>query len=87
MKIVLDCRSCKCWGAACETHFGSHFLGEEVTPIDCVVDMVEDGHEELRFFITDRDGQDKTLVVTEENRGDVYNSWREYWEKQQAKAQ
>ena len=44
MKIVFNRRGCNCWDAACETHFGWHFLREEITPIDCMVEMLDDGH-------------------------------------------
>jgi hypothetical protein len=82
MKIVLDQRSCNCWDAACEAHFGWHFLGEEITPVDCVIETVDDDLPELTFYIKDRDGSDKTLVIDDTNRGDAYNSWRQAWEKQ-----
>ena len=84
MKITLDARSCNCWDPACETHFGWHFLREAITPIDCVVEMVDHGCEELTFFIKDRDGTDKELIVNAENRAEAYDSWRIAWEKQQA---
>jgi hypothetical protein len=87
MKIVLDTRVCNCWDPACETHFAWHFLRGQVTPVDCVVSMEEDGSSELSFFITDRDGSQKALVVTDENRADVYNSWRIAWEKQEQEKQ
>lgn len=83
MKIVLDRRSCNCHEPACETHFGWHFLREEITPIDCVIEISEDGQEEITFFIMDRDGVDKTLVVDESNRADAYDSWLLAWEEQQ----
>jgi hypothetical protein len=83
MKIVLDRRSCACWEPACESHFGNHFLGEKITPIDCVVEMEEDGKDELTFLVLDRDGVDKTLVIDEHNRPDAIDSWRAAWEKQQ----
>jgi hypothetical protein len=86
MKIVLDTRICKCWDAACTAHFSSHFLGDEFTPIDCVVEMIEDDSSEITFHITDRDGTQKTLVVGDDNYADAYDSWREAWEKQQAAA-
>lgn len=84
MKIVLDRRSCNCYEQSCETHFGWHFLREEITPIDCVIEMSDDGKEELTFFILDRDGVDKTLVVDESNRAEAVESWRLAWEQQQA---
>jgi hypothetical protein len=83
MKIILDCRVCKCWDAACDTHFGWHFLRDEITPVDCVVDMVEDGNEELTFYIQDRDGSEKILLIDEDNKADAYDSWRQAWERQQ----
>jgi len=84
MKIVLDRRSCNCWEPACETRFGWHFLREEVTPIDCTVEMVDDGKLEITFYIMDRDGEDKTLVVDETNRAAAYDSWLVAWEEQQS---
>ncbi len=83
MKIVLDRRSCNCHEPACETHFGWHFLREEITPIDCVIEISDDGQEQITFFIMDRDGVDKTLVVDESNRADAYDSWLLAWEEQQ----
>jgi len=84
MKIILDRRGCNCWDAPCETHFGWHFLREEVTPIDCTAEMVDDGKSEITFYILDRDGVDKILVVDESNRAEAYDSWRSAWEKQHA---
>jgi hypothetical protein len=83
MKIVLDRRSCKCWDAACETHFGWHFLRDEVTPVDCTLEIAEDDNQEITFHIKDRDGSDKILIVDETNRGEAYDSWQLAWEKQQ----
>ena len=83
MKIVLDRRSCNCYEPACETHFGWHFLRDEITPIDCVVEISEDGQEQTTFFIMDRDGVDKTLVVDDSNRAEAYDSWLLAWEEQQ----
>jgi hypothetical protein len=83
MKIVLDRRSCNCYEQACETHFGWHFLRDEITPIDCTVEVEDDGQPEITFYIKDRDGVDKVLVVNEENKAEVYDSWVRVWEKQQ----
>ncbi len=85
MIIVLDRRSCNCWDAARETHFGWHFLRSKITPIDCTVDVIDDERPESVFFITDRAGQDKELVVNDENRAEAYDSWQLAWEKQQSK--
>ncbi len=84
MKIVLDRRTCTCWEPACETHFGWHFLREEISPVDCTVEMVDDGQAETTFLIMDRDGIDKVLVVDSENWAEAYDSWRLAWERQQA---
>jgi hypothetical protein len=83
MKIVLDRRSCNCWDAAGETHFGWHFLRSDLTPIDCTVEVVDDERPEIIFFIKDCDGQDKELVVNNKNRAEAYDSWQLAWEKQQ----
>ena len=82
MKILLDRRTCNCWQAACESHFGWHFLREEVTPIDCTLEIINDGHAERTFIINDRDGIDKILVVGESNWADAYDSWQLAWEQQ-----
>ena len=84
MKIILDRRSCNCWDPACEAHFGWHFLREEITPVDCTTELVEDGKAEITFSIKDKDGIDKELVVNDENRAEAYDSWRQTWERQQA---
>ena len=84
MKIVLDRRSCNCWDAACETHFGWHFLRDEITPVDCTVDISDDGKPEITFVIKDRDDVDKILVVDKSNRAEAYDSWLQAWEEQQA---
>ena len=85
MKIVLDRRSCNCWDPACETHFGWHFLRDEITPVDCTISMEDDGKTDITFFIKDRDGTDKLLIVDETNRDDAYDSWLQAWEHQQKK--
>ena len=84
MRIVLNRRSCQCYDQACETHFGWHFLREDISPVDCTVEMVDDGRDELTFLILDKDGTDKELVVDEQNRAEAYDSWRLVWEQQQA---
>jgi hypothetical protein len=82
MKIVLDRRSCGCYDQACETHFGWHFLRDEVTPVDCTLQIIDDGRPEREFMILDRDGVDRTLLVDENNWADAYDSWRLAWEQQ-----
>jgi hypothetical protein len=83
MKIILDRRTCNCWDQACESHFGWHFLREEITPIDCTVDIIDDGRADKTFFIKDHDGQDKILVVTPDNWAEAYDSWVQAWQRQQ----
>ena len=65
------------------TPFGWHFLRSEITPIDCPVDVIDDERPEIIFFVKDRDGQDKELVVNDDNRAEAYDSWQLAWEKQQ----
>lgn len=84
MKIVLDRRTCTCHEPACETHFGWHFLRDEVTPVDCTLEITDDGRIERTFFILDRDGLDKVLIVDENNWAEAYDSWQIAWEKQQS---
>jgi len=84
MKIILDRRSCNCYEPACEAHFGWHFLREEITPVDCTVEVVDDGKPEITFFIKDRDCIDKTLVVDESNHDLAYDSWIQAWEEQKS---
>lgn len=84
MQITLDRRTCTCWQPACESHFGWHFLRDEVTPIDCTLDIFDDGKKTRTFLIKDRDGVDKKLVVDENNWAEAYDSWLLAWEAQQA---
>lgn len=86
MKIVLDRRTCNCWEAACETHFGWHFLRDEVTPVDCTVEIVDDGLAERTFLIKDRDGSDTVMIVDETNHDEAYDSWLQVLEKQNIRA-
>ena len=86
MKIVLDRRMCNCWDPACEAHFGWHFLRDEVDPIDCTVELVEDERPEKTFYIKDRDDTSKVLVVNQDNWAEAYDSWLLAWERQQARS-
>lgn len=85
MKVILDRRTCNCWDAACETHFGWHFLRGEITPVDCTAEVLEDGETAITFIVHDRDGSTKTLVVDESNRDMAYDSWLLAWEQQSKK--
>lgn len=75
MKITLDRRTCTCWDQACETHFAWHFLREEITPIDCTLEIIDDGKQARTFLIMDRGGIDRELVVDEGNWAEAYDSW------------
>jgi hypothetical protein len=84
MKIILDRRTCTCWQPACESHFSWHFLREEITPIDCTLEIIDDGKDSRTFIILDRDGIDKELLVDEKNWADAQDSWQLAWEDQQS---
>lgn len=81
MIIRIDRRGCNVWQAACESHFAWHFLRQEVTPVDCVLEMIEDEQPVRLFLIHDRDGTEKVLRVDEGNLGEAYDSWQLAWEK------
>jgi hypothetical protein len=82
MKLYLDRRNCNSWAAACETCFSWHYMRDEVEPNYCLYDLVDDGRPERTFYIKDRDGVDKILVVDENNWQDVYEGWILDWEKE-----
>jgi hypothetical protein len=84
MRITLDRRKCNCWQPACESHFGWHFLREEITPIDCTIEILDDGQSGRTFLIKDRDGIDKQLLVYDRNWAEAYDSWQLAWEAQQS---
>ncbi len=84
MRITLDRRKCSCWQPACESHFGWHFLREEITPIDCTIEILDDGQSGRTFLIKDRDGIDKQLLVDDRNWAEAYDSWQLAWEAQQS---
>jgi hypothetical protein len=86
MKIYLDRRYCTSWAAPCEQCFSWHYLGDEIRPNYCMVELVEDGRPERTFYIKDRDGVDKILVVDEDNWADVHDSWMLMWEKSHEEA-
>lgn len=81
MKIRLDRRKCDAWIGACETCFSQHYLGQEVIPNYCLLDIEEDGQPERTFIILDQDGGEKVLVVDEENWREIQDSWFLYCQK------
>jgi hypothetical protein len=82
MKIIIDRTMCNVYDPACEAHFGWHFLREEITPVDCAIEVIDDGRPERTFVIKDKDGKEKVLVVNEENLAEAYDSWILAWEKE-----
>lgn len=81
MKIRLDRRKCDSWIGACEACFSEHYLGREVLPNYCLVDIEEDGQPDRTFVILDKDGGEKVLVVDEENWAEIQDSWFLYCQK------
>lgn len=83
MKIRLDRRSCTCWEAACESCLAGNLMQEHFCPA-CILEEIEDDRSVLTLEIIDRDGSEKTLVVTDENWGAVFDSWMLAWQEQAA---
>ncbi len=81
MKIVLDRRACACWIGSCESCFAGNLTQEHFCPA-CLLEEQDDGRAELTVQILDRDDTEKTLVVTEGNWGEVFDSWLLAWERQ-----
>ena len=69
MKIKIDRRKCTCWSAACETCFSWHYLGEEIRPNYCMIEVEDDGQPERTFYIEDRDGVDNGIRKLSVGRG------------------
>jgi hypothetical protein len=84
MKVILDRRSCKCWLGSCESCFAGNLVQEHFCPA-CLLDEIEDGRPELTVHILDRDQTEKTLVVDEDNWGEIFDSWLLAWERQQGR--
>ncbi len=75
MKIKIDRRVCNCWTGSCEPCFSWHYLGTEVLPNTCLVEVDEEDLPGRTFVIIDRDGQEKDLVINRDNWADAYDSW------------
>ena len=82
MKVTLDRTKCTRWQAACESCFASRLEQENFDASNCGLEMLEDGHPEYLFDITDRDGSHKTLKVSPQNMADAIDSWLLLWQKQ-----
>jgi len=80
MKVILDRRSCTCWLGSCESCFAGYLLQEHFCPA-CLLEEVEDGRQALSVLILDRDDTEKSLVVTEDNWGEVFDSWLLAWQE------
>lgn len=86
MKIYLDRRSCNCWIGSCELCFSSNYLVDELRPNCCLLDIQDDDSQTRTFYVLDRDGTFKTLVVDQDNWADFYDSWQLSYERQAAGA-
>jgi hypothetical protein len=90
MKVYLDRNHCKIDGAACESCFAGriekHFsesIFDEMDVGGCVMKIEEeDKHEDIMFYINDRDDKDKLLHVTKDNWPEAYDSWMTLYETQ-----
>ena len=87
MKVYLDRSACNVWEAACESDLSWHIEHKTFCPA-CMVETIEDEHndDEVTLVIKDRDGSEKILVLTDENRADAMDSWMLLWEKQQTES-
>jgi hypothetical protein len=86
MKIWLDRRVCDVWEAACESDFADKFLGDEILPAACTVMLAEeDDNEKIVFYIRDRDGSEKELVVDDSNLAAAIDSWMIAYAEQKEK--
>lgn len=84
MKIYLDRSVCNCWEAACTSDFTDKYLGKEVKPTACTLMIVnEDKREEILFYIHDRDGKEKELVVNDQNLMEAIDNWMDAYVHQQ----
>ena len=81
MKIILDARKCPYWTGVCQVCFRWHYLGEEIVPNYCIVEMWDDGQQERGFTIIDGNNARKEFSVSEEKRGETVESWPRYWEQ------
>lgn len=91
MKVYLDRNHCaihqagceSCFGGRVEVFFGGREHGLDMDVAGCVMRLEdEDNKDIVTFFISDRDGEDKVLKVTQENWPDAYNSWMELYQEQ-----
>lgn len=72
--------------AACESCFGEYLdrlVGGEFLPSGCTVEWEEDDQDGIAFFLHDKDGQNKILMVNQANWLDACNSWSRLLAKQE----
>lgn len=81
MKVYMDRRGCNVWEAPCESDLSWH-IDHGTYCTACTLKTVEDQSKDVTLIIIDKDDSEKILVVTEENKGEVMDSWMLYLEKQ-----
>ena len=89
MQIEMDLESCPTWMGACESCFGYHLartMKGDFQPSACTIKWDNECQEEITYLLRDKDGQDKVLVVNQENWADAYNSWSQLLATQQTSA-
>ena len=89
MKIYMDLESCPTWMGACESCFGwhlSHLMNGDFQESACMLEWDDDCQEEITYYLRDKDGQDKVLLVNQENWAAAYDSWSQLLATQQASA-
>ena len=86
MKVYLDRESCPTWQGACESCFGWHLeqlMDGDFQPSACMVEWDDECRDEITFFMRDKEGKDRVLVVNQENWSDAYDSWSKLLEAQE----
>ena len=87
MEINLDLSTCPTWMSACESCFGWHlaqWTSNESQPSACTLNWDDECRDEITFIVHDKDGNDRTLVVNQENWAEAYESWSRLLAKQEA---
>lgn len=82
MIVNLDRRYCTRWQGACESCFATRLQHGNFDAADCGLRVVNDGHRNIEFNITDRDGSRKVLTVTPANQAEAIDSWLLLWQQQ-----
>ena len=92
MKVKIDRNHCGVHQAGCDSCFGGRIAINfgyttgtqgDMDLAGCVLEVLdEEKKDEITFFIKDRDGSDKTLIVDKENWPDAYESWLDLYDKE-----